>query len=234
MKTIVDLLIFNANIYTVNDSFEKAESFAITDGYFIEIGDSKNILEKYSSKDIIDLKGKTVFPGFIDAHCHFYGLGLTLQQVDLVGTKSFDKVIERIKTFQKNKPSNFIKGRGWNQNEWEIKEFPSKEKLDELFPNIPVAITRIDGHAMLVNQKAIDLAKININTKVDGGEILKSNNKLTGILLDNAMNLVYSIMPKPSKETQIEALKEAEKKCFTYGLTTVSDAELGRQTVELM
>ncbi len=234
MKTTVDSIIYNAKVYTVNTSFEIQESFAITNGKFVAIGTNESILEKYTASNTINLKGKTVFPGFIDPHCHFYGLGLTLQQVNLVGTKSYEEVLERIQKFHKENPSDFIKGRGWNQNEWETKEFPTKDKLDELFPNMPVAVNRIDGHAMLANQKALDLAAIDANTKIDGGEIILKDGKPTGVLLDNAMNLVYKIMTKPSKKIQIKGLKEAEAVCFSYGITSVSDAELGQETVELM
>ncbi len=234
MKTKVDLIVSNAKIYTVNKKFEMAESFAVQNGIFVAIGSNETILKKYSATNKIDVKGKTIFPGFIDSHCHFYGLGLTMQHVNLVATKSYEEVLNRIVDFQIKKPSKFIQGRGWNQNDWKIKEFPTKEKLDRLFPNIPVAVNRIDGHAMLVNQKTLDMANIDISTKVSGGEILIKDGKLTGILLDNAMNLVYKIIPKPNKETQIKALQEAENQCFSYGLTSVSDAELGRKTIELM
>lgn len=234
MKQEVDLIVTNGNIYTINDSFEIVESFAVHNKRIVAIGSSFSILNNYNSKTILDVKGKTIFPGFIDAHCHFYGLGLTLQQVNLVGTKSFEEVVEKIVLFQEKNPSEYIKGRGWNQNDWKIKEFPTKEKLDKLFPYTPVAINRIDGHAMLANQKALDLANINVNTKISGGETIIKDGKLTGVLIDNAMNLVFKTMPKPTKDMQTKALQEAEKVCFSNGLTTVSDAELGRETVELM
>ena len=233
-KETVDLIVYNANIYTVDDNFNKAEAFAVIDGKIVEVGTSDAILNTYISDKNLDAKGQTILPGLIDAHCHFYGLGLNQQIVDLVGTKSFEEVLERLESFQKEKQTTFLLGRGWDQNDWEIKEFPTKEKLDELFPNIPVSIRRIDGHALLANQKALDLAEITVNTKMDGGEVLVKDGKLTGILIDNPMELVESIIPKPSLNTKIQALKDAEKICFELGLTTVNDAGLDKDIIQLI
>ncbi|WP_299121862.1 amidohydrolase family protein [uncultured Tenacibaculum sp.] len=227
-----DVIVINANTYTVNTNFDKAESFAIKDGKFIAVGSNKEIQEKYATLQTIDANNKAVYPGFIDAHCHFYGLGLQQQKVNLVGTKSYSEVLQKLVKFQKEKNTSFITGRGWDQNDWEVKEFPTKEKLDHLFPKIPVAIRRIDGHAMLVNQAAIDLAGITIDTKVEGGEFLQKDGKLTGVLIDNAMNFIK--VPQPSKKEQIQALKDAQKICFDLGLTTVDDAGLDKQVIELI
>jgi len=178
-KEKVDLLVINANAYTVNTNFDKVESFAIRDGKFIAIGSDEEIQEKYTSLNTVDANNGAIYPGFIDAHCHFYGLGLQQQKVNLVGTESYDEVLQRLIDFQKEKNTTYITGRGWDQNDWEVKEFPTKKKLDSIFPNTPVAIRRIDGHAMLVNQAAIDLAGITTDSKVDGGEFIKKDGKLT-------------------------------------------------------
>ncbi len=233
-KEKVDTIIINAIIYTVNDNFELAEAFAIKDGKIIDVGTTSEIQSKYASTYVNDVKGKTIVPGFIDAHCHFYELGLQQQKVDLTGTKSFDEVVQKIIDFQKEKNVSYITGRGWDQNDWEIKEFPTKDKLDELFPNIPVSITRIDGHALLANQTAIDLAGVTINTPFSGGEILQKEGKLTGVFIDNPMELIEIKIPKPSKKEQIKALKDAEKICIDLGLTTVDDAGLSREVIELI
>ncbi len=154
--------------------------------------------------------------------------------MDLVGTESFEEILERVAAFQKERPSDFILGRGWDQNDWEVKEFPTKDKLDELFPDTPVALARIDGHALLVNQKALDLAGITADTETEGGEIVKENGELTGVLVDNPMDLVYRVMPPSSLEKAIQALKDAEKISLDYGLTTVNDAGLSREVIELI
>ena len=229
-----DLIVINANIYTVDSTFAKAEAFAIKNGKFIDVGSKEKIANLYKAKETIDAKGKTVVPGLIDAHCHFYGLGLQQQRVDLTGTKSFDEVVQRIVDFQKEKNVSYITGRGWDQNDWEIKEFPTKEKLDSLFPTTPIAINRIDGHALLANQAAIDLAQVTINTPFSGGEIIQKNGKLTGIFVDNPMELITSKIPVPSLQESTQALKDAEKICFDLGLTTVNDAGLEQSIIELI
>lgn len=233
-KENVDTIVINANVYTVNTNFDKAEAFAIKEGEIVAIGATSEIQAKYASTYINDVKGKTIVPGFIDAHCHFYGLGLQQQKVDLTGTKSFDEVLQRIVDFQKEKNVPFITGRGWDQNDWEVKEFPTKDKLDELFPNTPVAVRRIDGHALLVNQAAINLAEVSINTPFSGGEILQKDGKLTGIFIDNPMGFIEAKIPEPSKKEMIQALKDAEKICIGYGLTTVDDAGISREVIELI
>lgn len=233
-KETVDTIITNANIYTVNKNFDKAEAFAIKNGKIIAVGTTAEIESKYTASFSNNLNGKTIVPGFIDAHCHFLGLGLQQQKVDLTNTKSFDEVIKRIVDFQKEKNVNYITGRGWDQNDWTVKEFPTKEKLDELFPNTPIAITRIDGHALLANQAAITLAGVTINSKEEGGFILKKDGKLTGIFIDGPMQLIEEKIPTPSKNEIVEALKEAEKICLNYGLTTVDDAGLSKNNIYLI
>ena len=123
-----DLLVVNANVYTVNDSFAKAEAFAVKGGKIIAVGTDDEIQQKYATLKTVDANGKSVYPGFIDAHCHFYGLGLQQQKVDLRGTKSYDEVLEKLVAFQKERNIGYITGRGWDQNDWEVKEFPTKEK----------------------------------------------------------------------------------------------------------
>ncbi|MCX7548172.1 amidohydrolase [Xanthomarina sp. F1114] len=233
-KEHVDSIVINANAYTVNSSFDKAEAFAIKNGKFYKIGTSKELQETFEADTIIDAKGQTVFPGFIDAHCHFYGLGTNLQKVDLRGTTSFDEVMKRVLDYQNDKQTDFIIGRGWDQNDWEDKNFPNKKLLDALFPDTPVALTRIDGHALLCNQAALDLAKITKKTKIEGGEIVLENGELTGVLVDNPMGLVYDVFPKPDREFQINALLDAQDICTELGLTTVSDAGLDRNVIELI
>jgi predicted amidohydrolase YtcJ len=227
-----DMIVINSNAYTVNDSFDLVEAFAIKDGKFIAAGTNKEILNKYSTTNTLDAKNQTIVPGLIDAHCHFYGLGLQQQKVDLRGTKSYDEVLEKLIRFQEEKQSTFITGRGWDQNDWEIKEFPTKEKLDALFPTTPVAVGRIDGHALLVNQAAIDISGITKNTKVSGGEIVKKNGMMTGVLIDAAMGFIK--FPPTSNKEGIQGLLDAQKIAFSYGLTTIDDAGLNRKTIELI
>ncbi|MHA7060015.1 amidohydrolase [Aquimarina sp. M1] len=233
-KATVDLLVFNANVYTVDETQSRAEAFVVNDDKFIAVGSLAELSKTYAFSDSLDAEGKTIIPGLIDAHCHFYGLGLQQQKVDLTGTTSYDEVLARIVDFQKKKKVSFVTGRGWDQNDWEVKEFPTKEKLDSLFPKTPVAVTRVDGHAMLANQVALDLAKITVETKVSGGEILQQDGKLTGVLIDNPMELVEAIFPQPTVAEQVAALKDAEKINFSYGLTTVDDAGLSPDVITVI
>ena len=229
----VDLIVHNATVYTMGDNIGRASSFVVDNGKFIAVG-GEELLKTFKANKILDLKELPVYPGFIDSHCHFLSLGLSLQKVDLTGTRSFEEVIGRVKDFAKNKKLKAIIGRGWDQNDWEEKTFPNKTILDELFPDTPVALRRIDGHALLVNQKALDLAGIDINTNIKGGSIMKENGKLTGILVDAPMKLISNILPKPSITEKIKALKDAEKISFENGLTTVSIAGLNKNDIYLI
>ncbi len=233
-KEKVDLIVLNANVYTVDTSFSKAGAFAVRDGKFVAIGTSEEMRNMYTSDQIVDADGRTIAPGLIDAHCHFYELGMAQQVVDLVGTTSYDEVLERVKDFQLQNPKNFILGRGWDQNDWEVKEFPTKKELDELFPDTPVALERVDGHAYLVNQSALYMAGIDSRTVGEGGEIIKKRGVPTGILVDGPMGMINAVIPAPSREAQIHALKEAQQICLNNGLTTVNDAGLDRNVIELI
>ncbi len=234
-KEKIDLLVSGAKIYTVNDDFEVTKAMAINNGKIIALaGDIEELKIRYKSKRIYEAEGKSIFPGFIDAHAHFYGLGLQQKRVNLSGTKSFTEVVKRIIKFQKENQVDFITGRGWDQNDWEKQNFPTKDTLDKLFPNTPVAIIRIDGHAMLANQKALDMANITKNSTIEGGEFYKKNGRLTGVLIDNAMSGIQNIIPEPNKKDKIDALKAAEEITLSYGLTTIVDAGLNKSTIQLI
>ncbi len=234
-KQEVDLLIHNAKVYTVDAEFKLAEALAVRNGKILEVGSSNEIAGKYKTTNSWDASGQTIVPGLIDAHCHFYGLGLNQQVVDLVGTTSFAEVLEKIFAFQQKNHFSFVRGRGWDQNDWPIKQFPTRKKLDSLFPDTPVILERIDGHAYLVNQKALQMADITAKGSVPGGEVVVDvNGKQTGVLIDAPMAKIDAIIPQPDKEAQIKDLKVAEKICFSYGLTTVNDAGLNRATIDLI
>ena len=229
-KKSVDYIAYNGNIYTVNNDFNIASAFAVKDGKFIDVGNDE-IFSKYNSNEKIDLNGSTVLPGLIDAHCHFYGLGLNQSVIDLTGTSSFNEILEKI-AFENNK--DVIRGRGWDQNDWEIKEFPDKLKLDLAYPNTPVILERIDGHAYLVNQKALDIAGIDINTKSTNGTVLSKKGKLTGVLIDGPMSIIDNAFGEISLDNKIKALISAQKICFQNGLTTVDDAGLSKEVILLI
>lgn len=233
-KQKVDLIVYNAKVYTVNENFEIATSFAVHDGKIIAVGNDDDVSKSYTSDQLIDAKGRTISPGFNDGHSHFLGYGLSAFNVNLIGTTSFDEVIARVFEHNQNFPSEWITGRGWDQNDWKEKEFPTKEKLDKAFPNTPVVLRRVDGHALIANSEAMRRAGVTSKSKVGGGEILMENGETTGVFIDNAMKLIASAIPNPSEEQMIQALQKAQEDCFKVGLTTVSDAGLSKQKILLI
>ena len=226
-----DLIITNARIYTVNPDFDMAESMVISKGKIVAIGTVVEIQKEFQSRNIQNLQGKTVFPGLIDAHCHFTGFATDQWKCELWGTNSWAEVITRITEYAKTSPKEWLYGRSWDQNDWIVKEFPTKEKLDELFPNRPVYLKRIDGHAAIANEKALTVAGITKNSKILGGEVEVKNGKLTGILIDNAMLLVEKHIPEIDDKEAIQYFSALQKQCFAYGLTSLHDCGITERTL---
>lgn len=229
-----DLIIHHAKIYTVDSAFSVVEAMAVKDHRIIATGTNNDILDKYESAQIIDAGGKTILPGFIDAHCHFTGFATDMWKCELGGTTSFAEIIEKVKAYSKNAPMEWIYGRGWDQNDWAVKEYPDKRILDSLFPNKPVFLKRIDGHAAIANQKALDLTGVTAATVVSGGTVEVKNGAMTGILIDNAMDLVDTKIPLLSDSLAKKYYLEAQKLCFAFGLTGVHDCGISEHTVEMV
>lgn len=221
-----DLLVKNAVVYTVDSNFSTANAFVVKGGKIIAVGSDDTLEKKYKAHSVIDAEGKAVYPGFIDAHSHFYGYGLSLQEADLVNTKSWQEILDSVNTYARRNTEGWIIGRGWDQNVWKVKKFPTKEQLDAMFPVRPVVLTRIDGHAAIANQAALNIAGVKPGQTVNGGEIETVNGKLTGILVDNAVGIVTRKMPGPTDDITQNALVDAQRNCFADGLTTVSDCGL--------
>ena len=234
-KENADLIITNAKIYTIDADFSIVECLAIIDGKIRETGGNNEIMKKFSSENIVDASGKFIYPGFNDAHCHFNGYGNNLMQyADLRDTKSKDEIYEILQKHHKNFGGDWILGRSWDQNDWELKEFPDKTKLDELFPETPVYLVRVDGHAGWCNSKALEIAGITASSKVQGGEVVLKKGQPSGILIDNAMGLIGSFIPEGSAEQQKKGLIAAQANCFAAGLTSVTDCGLDKNTILLM
>lgn len=221
-----DLIIKNAVVYTVDSSFSTADAIVVKGGKIISVGKGDTIEQTYLAKEVIDAGGKPVYPGFIDAHAHFYEYGLSLQEVRLENTKSWREVLDSVGAYARRNPEGWITGRGWDQNKWVGKEFPDKAKLDSMFPVRPVILTRIDGHALIANQAALNIAGIKPGQAIAGGVIETINGKLTGVLVDNAKGLVLKKVPPPNDSVTNKALLAAQKNCFGVGLTTVEDCGL--------
>lgn len=221
-----DMLVKNAVVYTVDSTFSTAEAFVVQAGKIVAVGKADSLEKIYLAREVVDAKGKAVYPGFIDAHTHFYRYGLSLQEVHLEGTKGWDEIVDSVQAYATRSEDGWIIGRGWDQNDWKTKQFPSKGKLDSLFPVRPVILTRVDGHAAIVNQAALNIAGIKPGQKLDGGEIQTVNDKLTGILVDNAVDLITRKIPEATDQQTQSALLGAQQNCFAVGLTTVDDCGL--------
>ena len=233
-KKQADTIFHHGVVYTVDEKFSVAEAVVIKDGKIVAVGSNDEVLKNYEAKETVDLGEKAVYPGFIDAHAHFMGYGMGLQECDLVGTNSWDEILEKLKKFSEENKEGWLVGHGWDQNDWAVKQFPSKEKLDELFADRPVLLTRVDGHAAIANQKALDLAGVKAGDKLTGGEVEVKDGKLTGILIDNAIDLVSAKIPPPSPALVKKALLDAQRNCLAAGLTTIDDCGLNYDVVEFI
>ena len=229
----VDLLVHNAKIYTVNADFDQVSAFVVKNGKFVAVG-GEDLVNKYTPANIVDAQGLAIFPGFIDAHGHLFSLGLNQFKADLRNTEGIDHIIERIKRHQDKYNQKIILGVGWDENQWSEVTFLDNQKLNQAFPDIPVVLERIDGHAFLVNQKALEMAGIHFQTYVEGGQIVKHNGKLTGVLVDNAKQLVEKIVPEFSAEHKTKALLKAQELSFENGLTTVDQAGISKKDIYLI
>lgn len=230
----VPLVVHHATIYTVNEKFDTAEAMAISDGKIIAIGTNDDILKKYEGEEMVDAGGKAIFPGFIDAHCHFTGYATDRWKCDLVGTKSWNDIVDKINDYSKTAPMQWIYGRGWDQNDWEIKEYPDNKILDSLFPDRPVYLKRVDGHAAIANSAALKIAGITAATTVAGGSIELQNGVPTGVLVDNAMPLVESKIPEIGDSLAKKYFVILQEECFKEGLTGVHDCGVNEHTVQLI
>jgi len=234
-KIKVDLLVYHATIYTVDSSFSVAEAMAVNDGKIVATGKTSDLQSKYEAKEALDAQGKFIYPGFIDAHAHFVGYGQSLFTVDLYDSKSIDEVVQRVRAFDSAHPGEpWILGRGWDQNKFPGKTFPTNDELNNLFPDKPVLLERVDGHASIANNKAFDLAGVKAGDKISGGEIETKNGRLTGILIDNAVDLVAAKVPSPTPSKLKEALMEAQRNCFAVGLTTIDDCGVSHETLSFL
>lgn len=220
-KTKVDLVVYNANVYTVDNQFSKAQAFAIQDGKFVAVGSDRDILRRYDAVKTLDAQGQNIYPGFIDGHCHFVGYGETkVRYANLNGCQSFEEVLERLEKHNENNDSEWLLGRGWDQNLWELKEFPENTELNKRFPNKKVLITRVDGHAVLVSDNVL--------------KIIGLKGSPQGLLIDNDADKAKAIVPPLDNAQRIKALKIAQRDCFAHGLTGVTDAGLDIKSIALI
>ncbi len=231
----VDMIVHHAQIYTVDNQFSTAEAMAVQDGKIVAVGSNDDILKEYKSDSVVNAEGATIYPGFIDAHAHFVGYGQSLFAVDLMFVSTWDEVINRVKDFAAKHPgTSWIRGRGWDQNRFPGKQFPTNEQLNSLFPDRPVILERVDGHASIANNAALAIAGIKAGQTMEGGSFVVANGKLTGLLIDNAVGMVEKFVPAATKEDYKNWLTAAQANCFATGLTTITDCGLHPTAVSMI
>jgi predicted amidohydrolase YtcJ len=227
----VDLIVHNARIHTMDEKGSVAQAMAVRDGKIVEVGPERQILNKYSAEETIDAEGKDVYPALTDCHGHMLSYAEQKLNADLYGSKSFEEVLVRLEKYQSKNKRKFIIGRGWDQSLWTNKEFPTNEKLNALFPDIPVCLTRVDGHALLANDALLKLADIDASTKIEGGIVHVNEGRCTGLLVDNAMEAVYALIPEYEEKDLAKAMLEIEKELFQYGITSVHEAGIDNKDI---
>lgn len=202
-------------------------AIAIEKGKIVAVGPERKILNAYNADEKIDLKQAVVYPGLIDAHAHLTGYALSKLEVDLVGSVSYDDVLSRLEAFSETHTSGWLTGRGWDQNKWSPSSYPTRTRLDELFPSRPVAIRRIDGHALLANSAALKIAGMSDLRLIQGGEMISlEDGTPSGVLIDGAADSLLLSIPPHDGVTKDAALLQAQHDLFALGLTTVVDAGL--------
>lgn len=221
-----------AQVYRVNGVYGGGKVIVVQDGV-IQFAGKKLPAGKYTGAEVTKLKA-WVYPGFIDAHCHFYYYGLGKAECNLLGCSSEADMLERVRTWAAANPDGWILGRGWDQNRWPGKSFPDRRVFDSLFPNRPMLLKRVDGHAVLINEAARRAAAFNADTLIEGGEIIRRNGRYTGVLVDNASEPLRAAVPPPPRSIQEKALLTAAKDCLEAGLTGICDAGLPHTVIRLM
>lgn len=227
----VDLIVHNARIHTMDEKGSVAQAMAVRDGKIVEVGPERQILNKYSAEETIDAEGKDVYPALTDCHGHMLSYAEQKLNAELYGSKSFEEVLVRLEKYQSKNKRKFIIGRGWDQSLWTNKEFPTNEKLNVLFPDIPVCLTRVDGHALLANDALLKLAGIDASTTIEGGIVHVNEGRCTGLLVDNAMEAVYALIPEYEEKDLAKAMLEIEKELFQYGITSVHEAGIDNKDI---
>ena len=232
-----DLILVNARVYTVDDNRPMVAAFAVKDGRILFAGSEVEVRALAGpATRVIDAGQATVIPGMVDAHAHLLNLGTSLRNVKLAGSKSYEEVIARVvERARTMKPGEWIEGRGWDQNLWPVKEFPTHEALSRAVPNNPVVLSRIDGHAILANSMAMRLAKVTAATRdPSGGRIIRmADNSPSGVFVDNAESLVMRSVPNLTTDQRRDAILTAIAEANKWGLVGLHDAGASRGTIDL-
>jgi predicted amidohydrolase YtcJ len=233
-RQAADLLLVNGKVFTADARGTVAEAVAIKGGRIVAVGTTRELVSKYRGARAIDLRGRLVTPGFNDAHIHFLGGGLSLLRVDLNGARTLEEAKRRVAARARELPAGaWVTGRGWDHTLWGG-QWPTKEALDEVAPDHPVFLQRVDGHVSWANSLALRKANVTRETQApEGGEILRdARGEPTGILKETAGNLVARVVPDPSPAELMQAIGRALAEARKYGLTSVQDNS-GYETTKL-
>ncbi len=226
-KEQVDLILHNGTFHSLNANSDTYEAVAIRDGKIVAVGPENEILNGYKSASIYDMEKKHVYPGFIDAHAHLLGYSLMKNDLDLVGTNSWNEIVEKCKNFPVKRASGWLIGRGWDQNDWTSQSegnvrsdgIPTNSALSNLFPQTPVVLIRIDGHAAIANDEAMRRAGVQVEN---------------GVLLDNDMTRVLNAIPLASNKEKAALLIEGQSDCIAAGLTTIDEAGIDTDDLKII
>lgn len=230
----VDLIIHNAQIHTMDNKLSVHEAMAVHNGKIIEIGPERSILNRFRAEETINAEQKDIYPGFHDGHGHIMSLASQRLVVDLTGSQSYYEMLSRLEKFAQKKQPEFLVGRGWDQSLWGEEDLPTNELLNERFPDVPVALTRVDGHAMLVNETAFKLVGLDTVSNVEGGKIIYKNDAPTGLILDNAIDLVTTKIPRASDDALINEILTIQDELLAYGITHIHEAGIHYNDLQLL
>jgi predicted amidohydrolase YtcJ/DNA-binding transcriptional ArsR family regulator len=233
-----DLIVTGAHIYTVDDSRPAAQAFAVRNGVFTFVGSAGEAMAlRGPNTRVVDMHGATIVPGLADAHGHLSGLGEFLRDADLVGSLSYEEAIARtVKHAGKPAKGEWVIGRGWDQNRWASKQFPTSDALTHAFPDNPAMLERVDGHALLANARAMQEAGITAATKdPEGGRIVRdASGNPTGVFVDNAEGLIMRAIPADTPAQIERSMAAALAECYRWGLVAVHDPGESRRTIDVM
>ena len=231
--TAVDLLMTNARIQTVDSVFATAEALAVKNGRIVAVGRSADLQRRYRATQTVDAHGQFLYPGLQDAHCHFYYYALGLRDARLGAARSWAEAVTLLRAHRRTYPTAaWLTGTGWDETRWPGQPLPTRAALDQLFPDVPILLWRVDGHAALVNGAALRLADLTPASRIAGGRLeIGLDGQLTGLLTDNAATAVDRLQPPPAIAETAVLLREAEQRCFAVGLTSVANMGITRREI---
>lgn len=221
-------------VFSADTAIKNANCVVVDGGKILYTGLADTALKLFPGAVMKNFKNSFIYPGFRDAHCHFLAWCRGLKECDLTGSKSEAEVIKRLQKFSKMTQRSWLVGRGWDQNDWKNKEFPGIENLDKAFPDRPVCLKRVDGHAIWINSAAVKALKLNVNQTLKGGELLFKDGKFTGIMIDNAADLVTPLIPPIPENELRQAIAEGAQKCINAGITGLDEAGLEPEEIEYL